>query len=196
MKRKISYIIVILAILFAVLLQYLLDSCLRHLSYWAEFQVIVWWVSAFSIYILLWKWVDWFLWKKKFFRKIFSIDRVDLSGKWKGKICSSYSWANEKSTKEIDVVINISQSLTTMSIHTSTHQSKSSSIIADVVSFNGIWHVYYVYVNKPGYGRDTWMNMHSGYSELVYDAPEQVLDGNYSTFIERGNTGTIKLQRQ
>lgn len=114
------------------------------------------------------------LWNKRIFKFRFS-NIPNLSGKWSGKYKSS--WKNT----EGEVELYIKQTWTKIQIVSYNKKSKSYSRVASLLTdTNKNVELVFEYENEPGSNRDSGMNPHRGFSELIYDENMKKLEGYYT----------------
>uniref|UniRef100_UPI00373FCA6D Cap15 family cyclic dinucleotide receptor domain-containing protein n=1 Tax=Methanosarcina barkeri TaxID=2208 RepID=UPI00373FCA6D len=125
---------------------------------------------------------DRYLWKLKF-SKI-----PNLSGKWNGRIKTSYGKG-----EEIDVEVNIKQTWSSISIVLKTSNSKSKSKTASISLSEA--RLVYQYFNEPLSSSVATLHKHYGVTFLDFDEIDR-LEGSYFTCKDRQTHGEIFLERK
>lgn len=100
----------------------------------------------------------------------------DIRGRYTGKIVSSYGEGSE-----YDVVIEIQQTLSDISVRLFTERSSSHSVIANIgKNEKGNWFLAYIYKNSPKTIKDDLdMRTHDGFACLDVFPRELKIDGHY-----------------
>jgi len=151
-----------------------------------------WWASAPSvmgIYGLLYSVFDKFIWRKPFLKKLGIIKTPDISGKWRGKLQSSFN-----SQDFVNTDVKISQTWTEIEILLKTDNSCSNSTVASImvgVSNNASLH--YQYQNNPKSSSVDSMQIHYGTTYLSCSGDK--LEGEYYSGRGRQNIGSIELHK-
>ena len=126
-----------------------------------------WWIDAPSVigfYGLLYATFNKYLWRWWILRTIGVVKVPDLNGTWKGYVASSF---DEHATK-YDATLRIFQNWTLISIILETNYSKSSSLIAAILTENpGGAMLSYEYLNEPVPNAKHTMHTHRGTARLT-----------------------------
>lgn len=185
-RRTVPLYIVGLSILCAWLLS-------KVLSY---FQLTVpWWVDAPSVvgfYGVIYGIFDRWLWRCQPFKKIGLVKVPDMNGQWRGYISSSF---DDYAVRQ-DVVVEIRQSWTRISVKLEAELSRSHSLIGSILTDqpDGIV-LTYEYLNEPKPNARPTMHAHRGTARLIVENDVKVLKGEYYTGRDRQNYGVLYLKR-
>lgn len=193
-KEKVLFILALIAITMAPLLQNVADNIVSYLEVnanWSSAPVIA--VPVFALFAGLYFLFNKYLWKISWLRRILLVP--DLNGTWKCQghttlkngVPASYDWES---------TVSISQSWSKILIHSKTSQSESKSISASIYHEEGIgYRLLYQYNNKPNADELDLMN-HSGSSELLFTEDTSSASGSYYTDRHRTTVGTMTLNRE
>lgn len=131
-----------------------------------------------------------FAWKWRIFRGRL-IPIPDISGKWEGKLISTYT----NPPMEIPTTVYIKQTFfhTIVKIQTGESSSISKCASFDIDSERGVKHLYYSYVNKPKAEVRHRSEIHYGTTLLEISEDNQSMTGEYWT--SRKTTGSIDLRK-
>ena len=131
-----------------------------------------------------------FAWKWRIFRG-WLIPIPDISGKWEGKLISTY----KNPPMEIPTIVYIKQTFfhTIVKIQTGESSSISKCASFDIDSERGVKHLYYSYVNKPKAEVRHRSEIHYGTTLLEISEDNQSMTGEYWT--SRKTTGSIDLHK-
>ena len=131
-----------------------------------------------------------FAWKWRIFRG-WLISIPDISGKWEGKLISTYI----NPPMEIPTTVYIKQTFfhTIVKIQTGESSSISKCASFDIDSVRGVKHLYYSYVNKPKAEVRNRSEIHYGTTLLEISEDNQSMTGEYWT--SRKTTGSIDLRK-
>lgn len=151
-----------------------------------------WWVSAPSamgIYGVIYYIFDQFLWDKFIFHKLGFVKTPNISGKWSGKLTTSFD-----PTVPMDTEVNIVQTWSEIQIILRTDNSLSRSIAASII-LDSPEHarLTYQYQNDPKTNSAASMQIHYGSTTLTYS--DDTLSGDYYSGRGRQNTGSIELRK-
>ena len=154
-----------------------------------------WWIGAPSVigfYGVLYAIFDKYLWRWRVLRTIGVVKVPDLNGIWNGCVVSSF---DEHATK-YDATIKISQSWTQISVILKTNYSKSSSLLAAIVTEDpGGTVLSYEYLNEPIPNAKYTMHTHRGTARLTMQSNGKVLEGEYYTGRDRQNFGSMRFEQ-
>jgi hypothetical protein len=116
----------------------------------------------------------------------------NLNRTWNGYVTSSF---DEHATK-YDATLKIFQNWTRVSIVLETNYSKSSSLIAAIVTEdpNGMV-LSYEYLNEPKPNAKHTMHTHRGTAMLTIQSNRKALEGQYYSGRDRQNFGILKFER-
>jgi hypothetical protein len=144
--------------------------------------------SAFFIFLIIyWVFNNW-LWQWPLFRWCFAISEPNLSGRWKGQLKSNTH------NIEVDIVLNIEQHWSKISITSSFDKSTSSSFSAAILCSKALPVLIYNYHNTPFYRKSDTMTRHIGTVELTLKNA-QTLVGNYFNSGDRKSEGSIIVSK-
>jgi len=154
-----------------------------------------WWMdtpSALALFGLFFKLFDRWVWRWRIWRKVRLLHCPDLSGHWKGELRSSH----DDFVATHDVIVNIAQNWTTISVTLGGHRSDSESLNASlyVGSPKGPT-LTHTYRNTPKVDARDTMHSHLGTASLVLGVDGR-LEGEYYTGRDRCTQGTMALRRQ
>jgi len=136
--------------------------------------------------------IDKWILKIKWLPLIFNIPH-DVNGRYEGTLISNYD-----STQTYKVVIEIKQSLTSISVNLYSESSPSHSIVAAIGrNYQDNWAVYYLYQNNPNtVNHDEDMKDHYGAAFLeVFDKAERLVGHYFNNPRDRGRHGSIDVKR-
>ena len=187
-RKYVTFLLAIISILSAWLLnEVLLNDLLGLASFW--------WLEApsvFGFYGLFYIIFDKYLWQVSILHRAGLVKVPDLNGAWKGCILSSL----DHHEAEKDATIKIRQSWTQISIDLKTHNSRSRSLTATVLTEdqNGIV-ISYEYLNEPRYSAKTTMHIHQGACRFTLSSDRQKLEGEYYTGRDRQTYGILSFKK-
>jgi hypothetical protein len=154
-----------------------------------------WWIGAPSVigfYGVLYAIFDKRLWRWRILRTIGAVKVPVLNGIWNGCVVSSF---DEHATK-YDATLKISQNWTQISVILKTNYSKSSSLIAAIVTEDpGGTVLSYEYLNEPMPNAKNTMHTHRGTARLTMQSNGKALEGEYYTGRDRQNFGILRFER-
>ena len=157
---------------------------------------VPWWIDAPSVigfYGLLYTLFNKYLWRSRILRTIGIVKVPDLNGVWNGYVVSSF----DKHAKEDKATIKISQTWTRIVIILETNYSKSSSLIAAIVTEDPSGTILsYEYLNEPKPNAKHTMHAHRGTARLTLKSEGKVLEGEYYTGRDRQNFGILRFERR
>jgi len=155
-----------------------------------------WWVDAPSVvglYGLLYTLFDKYLWRFRILRTVVIVKIPNLNGTWNGYVASSF----DKHATKHNATIRIYQNWTRIIISLETNYSKSSSLIAAIVTENPSGTILcYEYVNEPKPNAKSTMHTHRGTARLILKSDGKVLEGEYYTGRDRQNFGILRFERR
>lgn len=154
---------------------------------------IPWWIDAPSVigfYSLLYTVFNKYLWKLRILRTIGVVKVPDLNGTWNAYVASSF---DEHATK-YKATVRILQNWTRISIILETDYSKSTSLIAAIVTENGTV-LSHEYLNEPRPNATFTMHAHRGTARLTMQSNGKALEGEYYTGRDRQNFGILRFER-
>lgn len=189
--KQFSYFIIALIVI-SVSVVYGINQFLNNNNISVPFYIEV--PSVPLVYGILFNAFDCCLWKWKIFKRLHIVIADDLNGEWKGESKSSYD--NMEESK--NVTLNIKQTATSIVIQGIFNESKSISLNANFEESdvdNGVA-LFYFYRSIPRYDAAESMAMHEGSAKLVYNKPDDSLEGIYYSGRNRNNYGTIKVYRK
>jgi hypothetical protein len=154
-----------------------------------------WWVespSTLGFYGILYALFDRILWRNRFVRKLGLVRVPNLTGRWRGYLLSSF----DGHQKRRNLMINIWQSWTQISVFLTTETSISSSCAAviQVDDPDGL-SLTYQYQNQPLADAMRTMHMHYGTAVLRL-SNEDNLSGDYYAGRDRRTFGRICCWRE
>ena len=156
---------------------------------------VPWWIDAPSVigfYGLFYTIFNRYLWRWRILHAIRVVKIPDLNGTWNGYLASSF----DKHTKRYDATLRISQNWTQISIILETNYSKSSSIIAAIITENPNSTVLsYEYLNEPTPDAKDTMHTHRGTARLTIQSNGKTLEGEYYSGRDRLNFGILNFKR-
>ena len=180
--------VVVALALVSVILVWLLDMSLNAVGFEPD-----WWLSLPSFggfYGAVYWLFDQFLWRWAALGKFGLIRVPDLNGEWTGEIGSSHTPGNQT----ISVRVTIKQRWSKLGVRLHATQSRSDSVMARLKTSDVIHPTLdYMYLNEPAASALATMHTHRGTATLVLK--DGVLKGDYYTGRDRGEFGTIRLQR-
>lgn len=148
--------------------------------------------SPLAIYGLAYGAFNQWVWKSGICRRIGLVKTPDLSGDWRGRLCSFGSCGDS----ECDVTLVIRQTWTAMCISLQTDFSRSTSHVAAITDTGpGETTLIYTYLNEPRPGAVDTMHTHRGTAWLEVKDGGKLLEGQYYTGRDRKTHGTIKVSR-
>jgi len=154
-----------------------------------------WWIDAPSVigfYGLLYVIFNKYLWRWRILRTIGVVKVPDLNGTWKGYMASSF----DEHTTKYDATFKIFQNWTRISIILEANYSKSSSMIAAIVTEDpGGTVLSYEYLNEPMPNAKYTMHTHRGTARLTMQSNGEALEGEYYTGRDRQNFGILRFER-
>jgi hypothetical protein len=157
---------------------------------------VPWWIndpSVIGFYGLFYAIFNKYLWKWRILRTIGVVKIPDLNGTWNGYVVSSF----DKYATKYNATFKIFQNWTQISIILKTNYSKSSSIIASIITEdpNNIV-LRYEYRNEPMPNSKVTMHTHQGTAWLTIQPNEKVLEGEYYTGRDRKEYGMLRFERK
>lgn len=148
--------------------------------------------SAFMSYGLYMWFFENHLWKKPFFRNIFSVKTPDLNGTWAGHLKSSY----DGHSKEYKCNLIISQTWNQINMCLKTETSSSKSFAASINFFSqSEGTLIYEYANEPKSSAPSDMNSHIGTAILSFKEADKKLEGYYYSGRGRLRHGELFLKK-
>ena len=180
----------------------LLLAALAILCAWAVSKLMAvlhfslpWWMDAPSslfFYGVLYALFDKHLWRNRIVRKL-GLSRIpDLTGRWRGFLVSSF----DDHTKRYDVLLQIFQTWTQISVYLTTVTSVSRSCVAEIqVSDPEGVSLFYQYQNQPLSDAMKSMHMHYGTAMLRLSEGD-CLAGEYYAGRDRRTYGRICCWRE
>jgi len=154
-----------------------------------------WWLDAPSslfFYGVLYTLFDKYLWRNRLVRKLGLSKVPDLSGRWRGFLVSSF----DDHTKRHDVLVQIFQSWTQVSIYLTTITSMSRSSVAEIqVSDPEGISLIYQYQNQPLSYAMKSMHMHHG-TAMLRLSDGNCLAGEYYAGRDRRTHGRLFCWRE
>ena len=154
-----------------------------------------WWIDAPSVigfYGLLYAIFDKYLWRWRIFRTIGVVKVPDLNGTWNGYVASSF----DKHATKYDAILRIVQNCTRISVILETDYSKSSSLIAAIVTEDPGTVLSYEYLNEPIPNAKHTMHTHRRTARLTMQSNGKALEGEYYTGRDRQNFGILRFERR
>ena len=156
-------------------------------------RLLLWPVTAGSIYLLLYAVFDRWIWRIPQLSRWLRVP--DLSGSW---ICQGQSLhaSDGRTLVTWEGEIEIAQSWDKIQIRLRTRQSVSKSLSAALLydSTDG-YRVLYNYRNEPGIG-ESGLNAHRGCAELLFHSDLTAATGEYFNGHGRYTYGTLTLTRK
>jgi len=157
---------------------------------------VPWWIDAPSVigfYGLFYAIFNKYLWKWRILRAMRVVKIPDLNGTWNGYVVSSF----DKQATKHNATFKISQNWTRISIILETNYSKSSSLIAAIITEDPNNTVLrYEYRNEPKPNAKDTMHAHQGTAWLTIQPNEKVLEGEYYTGRDRQEYGMLRFKRK
>jgi hypothetical protein len=155
---------------------------------------IPWWMdapSSMAFYGILYALFDTYLWRTSFVRKLGLVRIPNLTGRWGGYLITSF----DGHAKRHDLIINIFQSWTRISVFltTATSMSRSCAAVIQVDDPEGVALVYQ-YQNQPLADAMRTMHMHHG-TAMLGVSKEGYLTGDYYAGRDRRTFGRICCKR-
>src|SRR5437588_2878278 len=155
---------------------------------------VPWWVegpSSLAFHGALYALSDKHLWRSRLTRDLGLVKTPNLNGYWRGYLTSSF----DHHTKRYDVIVQILQTWTQISVLLSTTTSVSRSCVAvvQVSDPEGVALVYQ-YENEPLPDAETTMHMHYGTAMLRMSTGRGLI-GSYYAGRDRGTFGQISCRR-
>jgi len=156
---------------------------------------VPWWVdapSSMAFYGALYAIFDRYLWRNSLVSKLGLVRIPNLAGRWHGYLISSF----DGHAKRHDLMINISQSWTqiTVFLTTATSMSRSCAAVIQVDDPEGVALVYQ-YQNQPLADAMRTMHMHYG-TAMLRVSNGGCLVGDYYAGRDRRTFGRICCRRQ
>ena len=189
-RRVVPLFLAVLAIALAWMSSKFLSAV--HLS-------VPWWVDAPSsmfFYGALYALFDRHLWRSRLMRKLGLVRTPNLAGRWRGYLTSSF----DNHARRHDVIVQIFQSWTQISVYLSTATSVSRSSVAVIQASDpeGVALIYQ-YENQPLADATRTMHMHCGTAMLRMSdgsKDDSSLSGDYYAGRDRGTFGRISCWKQ
>jgi len=189
-RRVVPLFLAVLAIALAWMSSKFLSAV--HLS-------VPWWVDAPSsmfFYGALYALFDRHLWRSRLMRKLGLVRTPNLAGRWRGYLTSSF----DNHARRHDVIVQIFQSWTQISVYLSTATSVSRSSVAVIQASDpeGVAMIYQ-YENQPLADATRTMHMHCGTAMLRMSdgsKDDSSLSGDYYAGRDRGTFGRISCWKQ
>lgn len=187
-KNKVYFILAVISIFGSMIIAFLLN-CLINVMPFIELTVSI---AAFSVFGILYKLFNKYIWKWKWVKKFGIENTPNLNGTWEGELQSSYF--DFKISQPATLVIE--QTWTQICIKGEFNKSSSSSDTASlkINSGGGIKLLYSYYNDKaPEFYQEGTSN-HRGYANL--EIIENVAKGNYfNDPTNNSNHGKLKLEK-
>ena len=149
-------------------------------------------MGGIGAYAFLFVQFDRYAWRWAPFRFCHLTEYPNLSGRWQGKIISSFD--NRQS--DMLAILEIRQTFSKIHLDLYTEKSSSVSILADFAKEpNGQIAVHYEYQNIPNAKAEATMHPHCGTARLVYFKDEKSLSGSYYNASQhgRGHVGSLEF---
>lgn len=164
---------------------------IENVGYYDVPDLIIWPVTAASIFGVLFFLFDKFAWKLIGLKTIVGIP--DISGCWQ---LSGQSYdVDQNPTYPWQGQIDITQKYERIRIHLRTKTSESHSVSAAIVPEGRVgFRLIYAYRNEPKPGQKE-LNSHIGHCELLFDPGLRNADGSYFNSGGRFTHGTMQLER-
>jgi len=170
----------------SVLAALVLNRVLIHLPWWIDAPSII------GFYGLFYAIFNKYLWRWRILQAIGVVKIPDLSGTWNGHVASSF----DKHATRYDATFKIFQNWAQISVILETNYSKSSSLIAAIITKNpGGAVLSYEYLNEPVPNAKHTMHTHRGAARLTMQSDGKVLEGEYYTGRDRQNFGILRFKR-
>ncbi len=179
--------------------------CLASLAIalaWVSFKILAllhfslpWWLDAPStlgFYGALYALFDRNLWRNRFVRKLGLVRVPNLTGCWRGYLLSSF----DGHVKRHDLIINIFQSWTQISVFltTETSMSRSCAAVIQVDDPDGLA-LTYQYQNQPLANAMRTLHMHYG-TAMLRMSNDDDLTGDYYAGRDRRTFGRICCRKE
>ena len=153
-----------------------------------------WWVdapSSMAFYGVLYTLFDRYLWRNSLAHKLGLVRIPNLMGRWRGYLVTSF----DGHAKRHDLMINIFQSWTQISVYltTTTSMSRSCAAMIQVDDPEGVALIYQ-YENQPLAYATRTMHMHCGTAMLMISDGD-CLAGDYYAGRDRRTFGRICCKR-
>ena len=154
----------------------------------------LWWVdapSSMAFYGVLYALFDKYLWRNQLLRKLGLVRVPNFAGRWRGYLITSF----DRHAKRHDLIINIFQSWTQITVYltTGTSMSRSCAAMVQVDDPEGIALIYQ-YQNQPLADAMKTMHMHYG-TGMLRISDEGCLSGEYYAGRDRGTFGRISCEK-
>ena len=161
----------------------------------AAHLALPWWLdapSSLAFYGVLYGLFEKFLWRSRLAHKLGLVRIPDLMGRWRGYLITSF----DGHAKRHDLLINIFQSWTQISVFltTRTSMSRSCAAVIQVDDPEGVALIYQ-YQNQPLANAEKTMHMHYGTAMLRLSS-EGCLAGDYYAGRDRRTFGRICCKRE
>lgn len=189
-RRIVPLFVAALAIALAWMTSELLSAFHLSVPWWAEAP------SSMFFYGALYALFDKHLWRSRLMRKLGLVKTPNLAGCWRGYLTSSF----DNHAKRHDVIVQIFQSWTQISVFFTTATSVSRSCVAVIQASDpeGVALIYQ-YENQPLADATRTMHMHYGTAMLrmsdgIKDGSS--LTGDYYAGRDRGTFGRISCWKQ
>jgi hypothetical protein len=178
----------------SIVISTLLTKCINHFLLNIPYIELTVSIAAISIFGLLYKLFDVYIWKWKWLNTLGIVHTPDLNGTWEGTFKSSrHEWK-----KTLPAQFTIVQTWTQICINGKFNHSTSSSYTTSIkVKNGGGIKVFYSYRNekKPEQAEAPFSD-HKGYGSLELDKSMIKLEGQYfNNPSNNKNHGTLKLKR-
>ena len=185
-RKSIPSLITVLSVLAALAV----DRLQTHTAF-----AVPWWLDSPAVigfYGILHYFFNRSLWKYSIFRKIGLVKLPNLNGIWRGYALSSF----DNYSKEYEATFTIRQNWNRISIVGEFEMSKSHSTSASILIDDKTGTtVNYSYTNEPSVKAIEDMEMHHGFTSLIFNPHDQELSGNYYSGRGRQNIGELKLKK-
>jgi hypothetical protein len=185
-RRVVPLLLAFLAITLAWLTTNLLALIHLHVPWWVDAP------SVMAFYGVLYALFDRYLWRNSLVCKLGLVRVPNLAGRWHGYLVSSF----DGHAKRHDLIINIFQSWTqiTVFLSTATSISRSCAAVIQVDDPEGIALIYQ-YQNQPLADATRTMHMHYG-TAMLRVSDDGCLIGDYYAGRDRRTFGRIFCRRQ
>lgn len=167
-----KYIICLICSIFAILWHFCNIPFWTSVGYTSTSVLVLW--SCFN-------YIFWRIWPNVFGRK-------NISGKWKGKIKSSFNSSTSKS-----VSVTIKQSFSNTRITAQTNEIISKSVV--VVWDNKNNTLYYIYKTDPGIKVKNKNPVQDGAAKIVFDKKANKNNLTIEYWTDRKTIGCMKLKK-
>jgi len=153
-------------------------------------------VSGFMIFGLLYLFFNIWIWKLKWFKKIFQIP--DLNGTWECEGISHNISLNQRFDWKGEVTIRQSWDKILICLETEKSRSQSESVVGGIKYIPGVGHkLSYHYINNPGANTEEDLRKHEGYCILTFSEDGVSAHGSYFNNIkDRKSYGEMNLKRR